>query len=365
MPLTSPPVSIQKVRVAIIGAGNAANAHAKRLQAQAHCELVAVVDVRPEAVEAFRVKNAVPAGFVDVAEMLRSTPCDAVVVATPDGFHSPVSIQCLRAGKHVLCEKPLALNSGDARKMVRAAQAARRVNMVNFSYRNWPATHALAELVRGGALGEIRHVEASYYQSWLASKLWGDWRTSPNWLWRLSKNHGSGGVLGDVGVHILDFAMFPVGAISRVYCQLATFDKAPGNRIQDYVLDANDTAIVNATFASGAVGVIHMTRWASGHANRLHLKIFGTLGAAEIDSDRSTTAVRICDGDFLDQAKWRDLQAPPVASITEQFLAAIRGAPAYEPDFVQGTQVQQVLDACFKSDARGRPVSIAQRSATL
>jgi predicted dehydrogenase len=361
MPAKSRIDSEKIIRVAIIGAGNAAGAHASRLKAQPHCEVTAIVDIRPEAVEAFRVKNDVPTGYTDVAEMLRSAPCDAVVVATPDAFHAPVSIQCLRAGKHVLCEKPLALNAADARKMVRIAKAAKRVNMVNFSYRSWPATHAVAALVRSGALGEIRHVEASYYQSWLASKIWGDWRTSPNWLWRLSKKHGSGGVLSDVGVHLLDFAMFPAGPISRIYCQLTTFEKAPKNRIQDYILDANDTAVVNATFANGAVGVIHMTRWASGHSNRLHLKIFGTRGAAEIDSERSTTAVRVCDGDFLDQAKWRDVEAPAVPSITDLFLAAIRGAPAYEPDFVQGANVQQVLDACFKSDATGLPVAIAQR----
>ena len=120
---------------------------------------------------------------------------------TPDPYHAPLTLQALKAGKHVMCEKPLALNHRDAQRMLAAAVKAKRIHMVNLSYRNWSALQAVAKLVHGGGLGEIRHVEASYLQSWLVGNHWGDWRTSPTWLWRLSQKHGSQGVLGDIGVH--------------------------------------------------------------------------------------------------------------------------------------------------------------------
>ena len=82
-----------------------------------------------------------------------------------------------------------------------------------------------------GQIGKIRHVEASYLQSWLVSKVWGDWRTESQWLWRLSKQHGSNGTLGDVGVHILDFVVYATDTeIDEVFCRLKAFDKADGQQ---------------------------------------------------------------------------------------------------------------------------------------
>ncbi len=284
------------VRLAIIGTGSMANTHAQSFRAIPGCEVVAAVDVDRARVEAFCKTYEIPSAFTRTEDLLAGASLDAVSIVTPDALHGPVSIECLRAGKHVLCEKPLALHYLEAREMVLAARKAKVMHMVNFSYRNWPCIHAVAAHVKRGDIGEVRHVEASYLQSWLSSKVWGDWRTSPTWLWRLSSEHGSKGVLGDVGVHILDFATYPVGPIHRVFAKLKTFNKAPRNRVGAYRLDANDSAILTAEFENGAIGTIHTTRWSSGHANRLHLKISGTHGAVEIDSERSTTHYRICIG---------------------------------------------------------------------
>jgi predicted dehydrogenase len=117
----------------------------------------------------------------------------------------------LRQGKHVLCEKPLATRYPDALAMAEAAAEAGVVNMVNLSYRNVPALQAAARMVAEGAIGPVRHFEASYLQSWLTQPAWGDWKTESQWLWRLSTAHGSKGVLGDVGIHILDYATFIAG----------------------------------------------------------------------------------------------------------------------------------------------------------
>src|SRR5690606_29326521 len=155
------------VRLAIIGTGGMANTHAKRFAEIRGCRLVAAIDVDRARAEKFAAEHKIPAVFTSVAEALAGAEFDAVSIVTPDAFHAALSIQCLKAGKHVLCEKPLALNHADAKRMVAAAKKAGVINMVNLSYRDWPCIQAVETLVRRGVLGEIRHVEASYLQAWL------------------------------------------------------------------------------------------------------------------------------------------------------------------------------------------------------
>ncbi len=351
----------RSVRLAIIGAGGMAHTHAKAFANIPGCKLAAVVEIDPARRETFARTYGIPGAFASVPEMLNSTRIDAATVVTPDPFHAPVSIQCLQAGLHVMCEKPLALDHAEARRMVIAARKAGRINLVNFSYRNWPCIHAVAEAVRAGKIGEVRHVEASYLQSWLSSNAWGDWRTSPQWLWRLSTRHGSAGVLGDIGVHIVDFATYPAGPIRSVFARLKAFPKAPRNRVGEYILDANDSAVLNVDFVNGALGTIHTTRWSTGHANRLHLKISGTLGAVEIDSEKSTTTYRMCDGEHVHTATWREVEAPPTQTNYDRFIASIRRGGNEQPDFARGAEIQQVLDASFASAQSGKPVTLRRR----
>ncbi len=350
------------VRLAVIGTGGMANNHARRFKEVPGCTLVAAVDVVRERVEAFAGEHEIPEVYTSVKAMLAAGTVDAVTIVTPDPFHAEISIQCLKAGKHVLCEKPLAVNYPDARRMVNAAKKAGVINMVNLSYRDMPSLQAVAKLIHSGKLGDIRHVEASYLQAWLASKVWGDWRTTPAWLWRLSSAHGSKGVLGDVGVHILDFATFPVGPLKNVYCKLKTFDKAPGNRIGEYTLDANDSAVMTVEFANGALGSIHTTRWVGGHKNRLHLKIAGTRGTVEIDTDWGNDIYRACLGRNLDKAEWREHKAKATPNNYARFIRSIRTGKQDIPDFARGAEVQKVLDACFESDERQAPVTFRGNS---
>lgn len=346
------------VRLAILGTGRMADYHAERFREVANCQILAAVDVDRTRAEAFCKKHGIPTAYTNLEDVLARTDIDAVSNVTPDGFHAPLSIKCLKAGKHVLCEKPLALNYPDARRMVSVAQKAGLINMVNLSYRDWPCIQAVSALVQRGGLGEMRHVEASYLQSWLPSKIWGDWRTTPTWLWRLSSSHGSKGALGDVGVHIIDFATYPVGHISSIYCRLKAFRKAPRDRVGEYVLDANDSAVLSIEFKNGALGTIHTTRWAGGHINRLYLKISGTKGSVEIDSERATDAYRISAGKDLDKGLWKDVKTAPVPNNYQRFVRSILTGKQDQPDFARGAEIQKILDACFKSDAEQRPLRV-------
>lgn len=350
--------STSPVRLAIIGAGSMARTHAAEFRRIPGCRVVAACDIDRARAEAFAGAFSIPRAYGSVGELLGGAEVDAVSIVTPDADHAATAIRCLRAGKHVLCEKPLATSHADALKMVAAARRAGTVNMVNLSYRSWSALEGVAQAVRRGVVGEVRHVEASYLQAWLLCRIWGDWRTTPALLWRLSRRHGSRGVLGDLGVHLVDFASYPAGRITRVHCTLRCFPKARGNRVGEYHLDANDSAVISVEFAGGAIGVLHTTRWCAGHPNRLFLRISGSKGSVEVDSDRSTSSYRLCAGRDLDASRWREVRVAAVPSIYRRFIAAVRGAGASQPDFARGAEVQRVLDACMLSDARGRPVDV-------
>ena len=137
--------------------------------------------------------------------------------------------------------------------------------------------------------------------------------TEDKWLWRLSTRHGSTGVLGDVGVHILDFATYGAAdEIVRVQGDLATFPKAEGDRIGDYQLDANDSVAVTARLGSGALATIVATRFATGHANDLTLSLHGTKGALRVETDGKASKLSGCFGKDIDRNRWKKIETPPV-----------------------------------------------------
>ncbi len=339
-----------------------ANRHAEVFSTIADVELVAACDIDRSRAEAYAERHKIAKVFTRSADLLKEGGVDAVSVVTPDRFHAPLSIEALEAGKHVLCEKPLATSHADARRMVKAAQKAGTINMVNFSYRDSSAIHRAREWVQAGELGRIYHVEARYLQSWLTGQDWGDWRVEPAWLWRLSTAHGSKGVLGDIGVHILDFATYPVGPVRQLQARLKNFtEKAPGDRVDDYVLDANDSAFITLEFANGALGSVLTTRCATGHKNSVSLNIHGEKGALRIDLDDSFEIIERLrlDPQSGKSLPWERLYTGRTPNIYERFAEAIRSGKPGEPDFARGAEIQALLDACETSEAEGRAVDIA------
>lgn len=346
------------IHLAIIGTGGMANVHASHFSKFKGCKVIAGCDVDATRALEFTEKHEIPHAFSDVGEMFKSCKIDAVSIVTPDAFHAPLALKAIAAGKHVLCEKPLALNYPDAQQMAAAAKRKGVINMVNFSYRNSSAIQKAHALVSQGAIGVPVHVEASYLQSWLSSKVWGDWRTTPAWLWRQSSEHGSKGVLGDVGVHILDFAGFPVGEFKSINARLKTFTEHKGAKQGGYPLDANDSAIITAEFKNGALATIHTTRWATGHQNSLDLAIFGTKGAIRINLDKSQSELRICKGKNVDTATWEEIECPATPNIYERFFKSVRTGKNDQPDFARGAAIQKVLDACFDSNETGNTITV-------
>jgi predicted dehydrogenase len=343
------------MRLIILGTGGMANQHAQRFAAIDGVSLVAGVDVDPIKLENFNAAYDIPRSFASLDAAIAWGEFDAVANVTPDAIHHPTTMAALKAGKHVFCEKPLSTDYASALEMAETAEQAGLINMVNLTYRNVPELQKAREIVVSGQIGAVRHVEASYLQSWLVSKAWGDWRTESQWLWRLSKRHGSNGTLGDIGIHILDFASFGSGLeIDKVFARLKTYDKAVGNKIGEYELDANDSFTMAVDFDNGALGVIHATRWATGHFNELRLRIYGENGGLEVQHRHDGSQLRVVLGDDVETGTWQDLAVEPVESNYQRFVAAVRAGTNREPSFRHGANLQKVLDLAVVADLERR-----------
>ncbi len=341
-----------RIRLLVLGTGSMAANHARLFKSDQRVDVVAAADVDESRARAFAGKHEVAKSFGSLDNALGWGQFDAVTNVTPDSAHHPTSMKVIAAGKHILCEKPLAENYALANEMATAAERASVINMVNLSYRNVAALQKARSLIASGAIGDIRHVEASYRQSWLVGKHWGNWRTEPTWLWRLSEKHGSKGVLGDVGIHILDFATYAVGMMPKsLQARVKTFHKAEGGRIGEYPLDANDSASMQVEFANGALGVIHASRFMTGYANVLKLDVFGDRGAIEINHGSEWTEIRMCAGEDVHTQAWQRVQADAVPTIHSKFIDAIIAGKNGDPSFRRGAELQAVLDMCLSAEA--------------
>ena len=341
-----------KIRLLILGTGGMAHAHATAFAQDPRCEMVGTVDVVPGRAAAFAKEFKIKHHFTDLDEAIKWGEFDAAANVTPDSIHHPTTMKLLRGKKHVFCEKPLAENFKLADEMARTADKNKLINMVNLTYRNVAAIHTAKHLVASGQIGEIRHVEASYRQSWLVGNAWGRWDKEDKWLWRLSEAHGSKGVLGDVGIHILDFMSFATGMMPvSLQARLKTFHKAKGDKIGKYVLDANDSAVMSLELPNGALAVIQASRFNTGHANELHLRVYGTKGAVEVKHMEAWTEIQACLGEDVHSFAWRAIKPDPVETNYRKFITAVVTGKNGDPDFRRAADLQKILDACFKGKA--------------
>ena len=347
-------------RLLLLGTGGIAGQHMEEFGKVPECRIVACADALPGRAAAYAEKSGIAHAFDGLEEALAWNGFDAAINATPDGVHRETTLALLAAGKHVFCEKPLAPNHADALEMTEAAERAGLINMVNLTYRNSPALQHARHMVEAGELGELRHVEASYRQSWLVGKAWGDWRTADQWLWRLSTEHGSTGVLGDVGIHILDFATYGAADdIASLNAELVTFPKAPGDQIGKYRLDANDSVAMTARFQSGALATIVATRYATGHLNDLELKLHGTKGALWVKTNGRSSSLKGCFGEDTDTVTWRDIELPQIRRNARRFIDALLSGVNGDTSFRRAADMQKLIDAAFLSSADKRPIPIA------
>jgi predicted dehydrogenase len=218
----------------------------------------------------------------DWREIVRRKDIDLVDVCTPGDSHAEISIAAARAGKAVICEKPLANSVADAERMLAAVEKARVVHMICHNYRRAPAVMLAKQLIDEGQLGEIRHYRGTYLQ---------DWITDPTFplVWRLDKAKAGSGALGDIAAHSIDLARFLVGEIAEVAGHLETFVTSrplPGSPRRKGRVTVDDAAMALVRFESGAIGTIEGTRMAPGRKNYNRFEINGSRGSVAFDLER-------------------------------------------------------------------------------
>ncbi|MDI2125617.1 Gfo/Idh/MocA family protein [Yinghuangia seranimata] len=368
------------VNVALVGHGFMGAAHSQAWRTVAHA-----FDVDPVprmAVLCGRDRgNAAAAaarwGWAASADDWRAVVADPAVdvvdICTPSRSHAEIAAAALAAGKHVLCEKPLANTVAEAARLAGAARiaAARSgaVALLGFNYRRVPAVALARGLVEHGRLGRVRHVRARYLQDWLADP-------HTPLTWRLDAAEAGSGALGDIGSHIIDLAQYLTGhRITDVFGCTHTFTtERPGADGTPGPVTVDDAAVLTARMANGALATFEVSRAATGRKNSLRIEIDGTDGALAFDLER------LNELEFLDATAPRGEQGFRTLLATEpdhpylaawwppghvlgwehtfthqarDLLTAIGQGTGAAPDFTDGLGVQLVLDAALRSAASG------------
>lgn len=218
--------------------------------------------------------------YTDWREMIKSDRVQLFDNGGPNDVHAEPSMAAAQAGKHILCEKPLARTAKEAAAMLEAVTKAGVKHMVAFNYRYVPAIRQAYELIQSGKLGDIYHFRAVYLQEWIMD---------PNFpmVWRLDKDRAGSGVLGDLGAHIIDLARFLVGEPRKVSAMTKTFIKdrpLPGGGTGHVSVD--DAFISLFEFDNGALGTLEATRFAAGRKNHQVLEINGSKGSLVFNLER-------------------------------------------------------------------------------
>lgn len=357
--------SNQRVRIAIVGAGQVSDYHhvpAIRLDPRA--ELAAVCDADPKLLEKRKQDWGVERVTTDAEALCADADIDAVIIATPNFTHRAIALAAARNRKHVMCEKPLGLNAGEVREMYEAARDASVVHMTAFTYRFAPSMRYLRSLVESGALGQPRHFRSQRFLDW----------PETSWGWRQYQHLAGAGDLFDMTIHRIDFALDLMGPLARVCGAVARF--APRTTTPDgkpcAPSDVDDWSCLIGEFESGAVGVWEGTTLAKGY----HRDGFGHEWA-EINGSEGSAVYRLHEPNTILLGRTgHDLAPEPVPAeflkpadsprdpsqgkpatvfrydLVWEFVSAIVSGREAVPSFFDGWKAQLVADAVLESYRR-------------
>ncbi len=380
---------IRPLRVAMIGYGFMGAAHSvgwrqapRMFDLPREIEMAVVVGRNPDAVAAAAAKWGWAESATDWREIVGRDDIDIVDIVTPGESHAEIAIAALDAGKHVLCEKPLANTVAEAEAMAEAAARARVRgirSMVGFTYRRVPAVTLLRDMIAEGAVGTVQQVRAAYRQDWLVDP-------ETPLAWRLQKEHAGSGALGDIGAHIIDMTQFVTGlGVERVSGTIDTIVKerplpADGSMglskgagaAATGAVTVDDVAIFTGRLANGALASFEATRFATGRKNALTIEVSGDRGALAFDLE-DLNSLRFYDRTAPEgrqgftQILVTESQHPYVSAwwpaghllgyehgFSHQVVDLVNAiADGSDPhsSFEEGLRVQRVLDAVERSSA--------------
>ncbi|MGE5176741.1 MAG: Gfo/Idh/MocA family protein [Hyphomicrobiales bacterium] len=348
------------IRVLLIGTGFGATVHAPGFAGDPRFRLVGIASGRRENAEATAKTFGVGYATDDWKRMLDDVDADLVSIVTPADLHYPMARAALERKRHVLCEKPFAMNVAQAKELAALARAQGVVNVVNHEFRHQPARAAMTRLLAEGALGALEHVA-------IADRIPG-WARNPSrrLTWLTERDRG-GGYLGALGSHHLDTLILWGGPIRRVFCRLRSLAAtAPGADAAHRAITSDDTFTLLVEFRSGATAIVDL--FGGAHARRGRFEVFGARDALAIEGERSLIRPRADGGDEplaipadLDHEPTPDAALlGPFRVVVSLLAGAIREGKAASPTFADGVEIQKALDAARLSDRTGEWVEIEE-----
>jgi len=349
--------------------------------------LKAVCARNAERVKAFASNWGYESIETDWRALVDRKDIDLIDIASPNDTHAEIAIAAARAGKMVMCEKPLGRSAAEAEQMVSAVEAARVPNSIWYNYRRVPAVMLIKQLIDEGKLGRIFHYRAQFLQDWTISK---ELPQGGEGLWRLDVAVAGSGVTGDLLAHCIDTALWLNGSIADVTAMTETFIKERTHTLTGRVepVGIDDASAFLGRFQNGSLALFEATRYARGHTALYTLEINGEHASARWDLHdlhrlqwfdhrdegrlRGWRSVHITDGDHPYMNHWwvPGLQIGYEHTFIHQladFLEAAAEGKSIAPTFRDGLATDYVTDAVLKSAKSGRweSVAVAQHSGAL
>lgn len=378
------------MNVAMIGGGFMGKAHAMAYAAMPmffwpapaipHRKIV--VDVTDGAAEEARRRYGFEESSSDWRAVVGRADIDVVDICTPNHMHADIAIAAAKAGKHIICEKPLARTVEEARAMRDAVRAAGVIHMVAFNYRRTPAVALAKKYIEEGRIGRILNFRGTYLQDWSADP------DSPL-SWRFQKKIAGSGTVGDIGTHVVDLAHYLVGPIAEVIALTTTYNKTrplqqggvdklgaaeKARDVERGEVDVDDEVVSMLKFEGGAIGSLEATRNAYGRNNFITLEIHGTKGSIHFNYERRDELQVMFADDPSDARGFRTVYTGPAhpygdglwpipglgigyseTKIVEcyDFFSAIAKGRQPSPDFEDGLLTELVADALIRSGETG------------
>ncbi|MFQ3548661.1 MAG: Gfo/Idh/MocA family oxidoreductase [Armatimonadota bacterium] len=317
-------------------------------------------------------------------KVVEADDIDLVDISTGNDTHKEICLEAAKNGKHVFCEKPMAMNVAECKEMIKAIEDAGVIGMVDFNYRCVPAVALAKKMIEDGAIGTPYHFRAQYLQ---------DWIVDPNFplVWRLQKDKAGSGAHGDLNAHIIDLGRFLCGEIDSVCGLMKTFiEKRPllahhsgglsaegSKEMGDVTVD--DATIFMAKFANGAIGTFEATRFANGNRNKNNFEINGSNGSIRFNLERLNELDYYNYKDPSYQQGWKTILVTegchpylngwwPAGHIigwqhtfVHQIYNLMNGIAENKnpaPDFYDGMKCQAVLDAVEESSDNEKWVKV-------
>ncbi len=348
-----------EIGVGIIGTGFGVRVQLPIWQHTPGAKVVGVCSRNLDRARQVAARFDLPYAVDDYHDLAELSEVDLVSVVTAPDLHYPAVMAAVEAGKHVLCEKPFALDEAQAKEMLDAAEAKGVAHMVNFEFRTTPARVRMREMIDDGWLGSVTHLHARSFGDFVH---WTEGRTASWWY----EAKTGGGWLGASGSHTLDTMRYLFGEVVAVNATLATVapQHKPIDRPHHIVADADDTFFLTLRFANDAVGAFLSGAAAPTGSGKMVLEAYGTDGSLVLDGDTLLAGKK---GAELGHVRLDELPEPPVSgdqhfkpffAWTNEIVGALLSGDKITPSFEDGWRSQQILDAARRSSRERRWVEI-------